>query len=110
MVLSDERVQRISDYLLADTERAKRLVDLSPENAVLDMNADGNDFTVEELREFGGQMQAYAAQSANGELSEDALSDVAGGIVVSSAVFAAGVGLFTAGVTFGYTVARDRGW
>ena len=111
MILSNERSEKLSAYLTADIERAKTLINLSPEEAVAKINADGFDFSVDEIMEFGEQLQKVAAsQSEDGELSEEALSEVAGGIVISAAVLAAGVTLFTAGVTFGYKVARDRGW
>lgn len=111
-MLTNERAEKLANYLTADKERAQKLLEATPEEAVKQINADGNDFTVEEIIEFGAQLQKVAAQGGNaeGELSEEALSDVAGGVVISSAVLAAGVALFTAGVTFGYTVARDRGW
>ena len=111
MILSNERAEKLSAYLTADIERAKVLLDLTPEEAAEKINADGFDFTADEIKEFGVQLQKVAAsQAEEGELSEDALSEVAGGIVISAAVLGAGVALFTAGVTFGYKVARDRGW
>ena len=111
MVLTNERSEKLSEYLTTDIERAKILINLTPGEAAAKINADGFDFTVDEIMEFGEQLQKVAAsQSEEGELSEEALSEVAGGIVISAAVLAAGVALFTAGVTFGYTVARDRGW
>lgn len=111
MILTNERSERLSAYLTADIERAKSLIELTPEEAVAKINADGNDFTVDEIKEFGDQLQKVAAsQSEDGELTEDALSEVAGGVVIAAGVLAAGVALFTAGVTFGYKVARDRGW
>ena len=111
MVLTNDRAEKLSAYLTADIERAKGRIELSPEEAAAKINADGFDFTAEEIKEFGDELQKVAAvQSEGGELSEDALSEVAGGIVISAAVLAAGVTLFTAGVTFGYKVARDRGW
>lgn len=111
MAMATERIEKLANYLAADTEKAKMLVEMDPAEAIEKINADGFDFTVDELKEFAEQMQAVAsAQSEQGELSADALDNVAGGVVISSAVLAAGVALFTAGVTFGYTVARDRGW
>ena len=111
MILTNERSEKLSAYLTADIERAKSLINLSPEEAVAKINADGYDFSVDEIMEFGEQLQKVAAsQSDDGELSEEALSAVAGGVVIAAGVLAAGVALFTAGVTFGYKVARDRGW
>ena len=111
MSLTNERSEKLATFLTADIDRAKTLLELTPEEAVEKINADGYDFTSEEIKEFGVQLQQVATlQNEDGELSEDALSEVAGGVVISAAVLAAGVTLFTAGVTFGYKVARDRGW
>ncbi len=111
MILTNERSEELSAYLTADIERAKSLIELTPEEAAKKINADGFDFTVEEIMEFGEQLQKFAAsQTEDGELSEDALSEVSGGIVISAGVLAAGVALFTAGLKLGYDVARDRGW
>lgn len=107
-MLTNERAEILSKYLIADKERAAKLLNMPADEAAAVINADGNDFTIEEIVEFGKQLQAYASQ--DGELDAEALDNVAGGIVISGAVLAAGVALFTAGVTFGYTVARDRGW
>lgn len=111
MILTNERSEKLSAYLMADVEKAKALLDLTPEEAAEKINADGYDFSVDEIMDFGEQLQKVAASRADeGELSEEALSEVAGGVVIAAGVLAAGVALFTAGVTFGYTVARDRGW
>lgn len=109
--MTEERSKALVDYLMADKERAKKLLDLSVEEAVATINGDGFDFTADELKDFGEQLQALAEmQGENGELDADALSKVAGGVVISGAVLAAGVSLFTFGVGAGYKVARDRGW
>lgn len=111
MILTNERSEKLSAYLMADVEKAKALLDLTPEEAAVKINADGYDFSVDEIMDFGEQLQKVAASHTDdGELSEEALSEVAGGVVIAAGVLAAGVALFTAGVTFGYTVARDRGW
>jgi len=110
MVLTGERAEKLSNYLRSDLERAKKLVDLPAEEALALINADNNDFTIEELKDFRDVMEQIAKKGGDDELQEEDLATVAGGIVISGAVLAAGVALFTAGVTFGYTVARDRGW
>lgn len=115
MTLTAERADALANYLIADNERAKKLLELSPEAAVLEINKDGFDFKTEELQDFGEQLQTLAGVAGeNGELDVDALSNVTGGIVISGAVAAAliggGITMFTAGLTFGYQVARERGW
>ncbi len=108
--MTQERIEKLTSYLTSDVENAKVLVDLDVEEALKKINADGNDFTLDELKEYAEQMKAVAASQSEGELSADALDNVAGGVVISAAVLSAGVALFGAGVTFGYKVARDRGW
>lgn len=111
MVLTNERAEKLANYLAADADRAKKLVDLPVDEAVKAINADGFDFSADELKDFGEVMQKVSsAVGENGELDEDALGNVAGGIVISAAVLGAGVTLFTFGVGFGYKVARERGW
>lgn len=111
MVLSNERAEVLANYLTADTNKAKELLDLPAEDAVKAINADGYDFTADELKDFGEVMQKVSSvANENGEIDVESLDNVAGGVVISAAVLGAGVTLFCAGVTFGYTVARDRGW
>ena len=110
MALTGERAEMLSNYLTADIDRARKLVDLPAEEALALINADNHDFTIDELKDFRDVMVQISKKSEDGELDDSALEEVAGGIVISAAVLAAGVALFTAGVTFGYTVARDRGW
>lgn len=111
MVLTNERAEMLANYLTADVSKAKELVDLPVEDAVKAINADGYDFKVDELKDFGEILQSVAGNAnADGEIDAEALDNVAGGVVVSAAVLGAGVTLFCAGVTFGYKVARDRGW
>ena len=111
MVLTNERAEMLANYLTADVNKAKELVELPVEEAVKAINAEGFDFTVDELKDFGEILQSVASNAnEDGEIDADALDNVAGGVVISGAVLAAGVSLFTFGVGAGYKVARDRGW
>ena len=74
--------------LLKDEENAKEVFGKSPEEAQVNLKARGLDFTVEELKELAEK----AVAGADGELDENSLDDVAGGIVVTAAV-AVGAGL-----------------
>ena len=74
-VLTEARANKITEILSADAERANDLLALSPEEALSKINGGlGCDFTLEELREYG-EVLVKAVQ-----LSEDALSGVAGGV------------------------------
>jgi len=75
-MLTQERGERLTEFLKADEERAIKLLETVPEEAVKQINALGNDFTVDELLEYGS---ALKAEFGNAELSVDDLDDVAGG-------------------------------
>lgn len=97
-MLTNERAELIGNYLTADKERAAALLALSPEEAVAKMNADGNDFTVEEIIAFGATVRTVSAEE--GELGADDLDDVSGGSVTLVTLL---------GVTFATKVAYDVG-
>lgn len=105
-MLTNERAELIANYLTADKERAAALLALSPEEAVAKMNADGNDFTVEEIAEFGKQLKAAAAAAQEGELDEDALNGVSGGVVVEGVAIAC----ISLGYAIGSSLAKTYGW
>lgn len=94
-MLTQERADIISQYLADDQERAKALVALEPAEALVQINAAGYDFTVEELVEY---CEALKLAVADGELNADDLDNVSGGAVVSVGIMiACGVGGFVAG-------------
>jgi len=49
-MITEERMQRLTDYLGADKDRAARLLSLPAEEALPQINADGNDFTIQRTR------------------------------------------------------------
>ena len=74
--------------LLKDEETAKTVMGSSPEEAAVNLKARGLDFTAEELTKLAND--AIASESGSGELSEESLDNVSGGVV---GVVAVGVGL-----------------
>lgn len=106
-MLTNERAELIAKYLTADKERAQALLELSPEEAAAKINADGHDFTADEIQEFGKNLQAVVQSD---ELDENALEDVSGGVVISAA--AAGVYLtcVSIGVTLGIAAGSNWKW
>jgi len=76
MTLTLERANLITEFLSADTERAKRVVVLEPSKAMEEINAYGNDFTLDEINEYGNALKSAAA---SGELDAESLDHVAGG-------------------------------
>ena len=79
MTITTERVEKLGNYLKADPVRAKALLEMDAETALEKINADGNDFTVDELKAFDELM--VNAGTPNGELDERALETVAGGFI-----------------------------
>jgi len=78
-MLTQERANALTDILDADEARAQTLLSLKAEEAVKQINALGNDFTVEELCEYS---EALKATSTQGELDAESLDHVSGGYVV----------------------------
>ncbi len=76
MTLTEERGKKLMDYFEADPKRAQELLDLPVEEALEKMNADGNDFTKEELEAFDAVL---TYEPENGELEVEELDEVAGG-------------------------------
>ena len=103
MVLTEARAKLLADYLMSDQEKAKRLFDMEPEDALKEINADGYDFTVEELIDFGKAMSLAANKE---ELSAEDLENVAGGIgIVATYCIACGIA-----IACGYGVGRLNKW
>lgn len=105
-MLTNERSNLIGNYLAANKERAMVLLELSPEDAAAKINADGYDFTVDEIAEFGDQMKKAVTASQEGELSEDALDGVSGGLVVEGVAIAC----ISLGFSIGAAIAKNCGW
>lgn len=105
MSLTIERTELLGKYLQEDVERAKKLLDLDPEEAVAKINADGYDFTVDEVVEFG----EHLSNAASDELSEESLSEVAGGVVAAAAA-AVYVACIALGVTVGAAAGAHKKW
>ncbi len=92
MTLTEERAEALAQYLADEKEDRSGLFELEASEAVEKINADGYDFTAEELREFAEI--ARKVVSEEGELDENSLDDVAGGGFISGSAFKAGIKLF----------------
>lgn len=106
MVLTNERAEILANYLKENVERSKELADLSPEEAVKSINADGFDFTADEVKEFGDNLKMAVLHAD--ELGEENLDEVSGGLVAA----AAGVYLtcVSIGVTLGICAGSNWKW
>ena len=103
MVLTENKAKTISEYLLADKERGKRLLALAPEEAAKEMNAAGCGVTAEELIEFGNAMGQITDKE---ELEASDLDNVAGGLgLVATYALACGIAFLA-----GYAVKRVEKW
>lgn len=113
MALTAEKAEALSNFLVEDKQRAYRLLNLEPEEALKEMKACGLDLSVEDVRDFGQQLISLVNNNGE-ELSEEALQAVSGGLVVTAGVLAAGVALFGAGlsgsIAIGIAVANHKGW
>lgn len=112
MVLSAEKSEKLSNFLIEDKQRAYRLLELEPEKALEELNSYGLDLTVDEVKEFGEQLISLV--NTDDELNEEALQSVSGGFMITAGVLAAAVALFAAGlsasVAIGIAVANKKGW
>ncbi len=76
-MLTEERAKVLVDCF---NENGDELVEMSPEDALEKINADGHDFTLDELSEFA---QAVGnLDSDDEELDAEKLDDVTGGFVM----------------------------
>ena len=78
--MTEERAKQIVEAIEAYEDKDK-LYAMTPEEATKELNANGSDFTVEEMREMGEAIVSVAKMPhKNGELDLDALDQVAGGV------------------------------
>ena len=88
-MLTQERANAITAYLTSDVAKAEELLNMDVVDALAKMNADGYDFTIEELK-------AYVAELKNvktGELDAEDLDKVAGGFGITAALLCVGGGI-----------------
>lgn len=90
MTITIERAEKIAQYMNANEKRAKELYSMPVNNACAKINADGFDFTADELVAFAEVME-QASGMMQEELSEDALEHVSGGIVFTAVGITAAV-------------------
>jgi len=84
-MLTQERAEKLMEYLNQDEARTLKLLELDPEAALAEINAEGYDFSADELYDFG-QALASVSKKDEGEISADELDDVAGGSVTKTVV------------------------
>lgn len=109
MSMTIERTEAFANYLKADVDRANKLIELAPEDALKVINADGNDFTLEEITEFGENLKAVAMQNQSDELDEASLENVSGGVIATAAA-AVYLTCITIGIGLGAAAASNWTW
>lgn len=89
-MISQERLSLLVEYLSADEEKTSRLLQLEPEKALEKINSEGYDFTYDEIKDLGEELQeACALANANDELDVENLNNVSGGSVTLGALVGA---------------------
>ncbi len=96
--MTNERAEILTQYLTSDPDRAKELLALEPQEALVKINADGYDFSVEELNEY---CRAFKAAFAEGELNENELESVSGGLVLTAGMVFGLAACFAGGTLVG---------
>ena len=86
-VLTQQKADILSEILSSD--QGVEIFSLEASEALKKINADfGHNFTIDEINEFASAVSVAVSQS-QGELSDDSLGNVAGGLVIT--ITAAGV-------------------
>ena len=75
--MTEERIEKLTNYLREDQEKELVLLQMQPEEACIKIQADGYDYTVDEIIEYGNLVRTVAAQMDD-EISEADLEMVAG--------------------------------
>ena len=96
--MTKERAEILTQYLTSDPDRAKDLLALEAQEALQKINAEGYDFTIDELNEY---CKAFKAAVTEGELNESELETVAGGLVLTTGMVIGLVGCFAGGTAIG---------
>ena len=86
-MIAKEKIEALAKYMGENEERAEMLMALSAEEACEKINADGFDFTTEELAEFA-QGIVEATKMGKSELGAEDLDSVAGGVGVGTIALA----------------------
>ena len=98
--MTSERINEISQYLAKDLEGTKALLDMDASDAAAKLSAGGFAVTAEELIGYGEEIKKIAGADENGELGENDLVNVAGGVATAT--------LIIVGLVAGYAMAKGK--
>jgi len=85
-MLTQEKVEALSAFLMKDEARAKNLLAMSAEDAAKEISAEGIELTAEDLAAFSAAAKNAQAEK-NGELDEASLEGVSGGYRIPSTIY-----------------------
>jgi len=97
-MLTQERADLLSGILNSDQKRAEEILAMDPADALAQINSQGADFTLEEIKEFGQALKL--ANTDNDVLDIDALDAVAGGVIVLAPIGIKVVGIVGKSLTW----------
>lgn len=104
-MLTIERAEALTNFLKSDPTRAEKLFGKEPEDALKEINTNGFDFSIDELNEYCAEFKAVVIQ---GELDENQLENVAGGVVLTAAMVWGLAACFAGGTAIG--IAAGAKW
>lgn len=78
MGFDKKRAEELTDYFTSDEDRARKIFALPLKTACKIINADGFDFTEEELKTYADYILSLFSDSAD-ELDETEMKDISGG-------------------------------
>lgn len=96
--MTENRKEELCAAISKNQEAAKKLLFMAPEEVAAYLTGEGYDFTVEEIKELGAEVQEQIDARKDGELDEEALANVAGGRDTHALYFAAGMATVAIGV------------
>lgn len=108
MCITKEKFEILAKYIVDNEERAKALTAVSAEEACEKINADGYDFTADELVAFAEEMEKLSAQQTE-ELGAEDLGEISGGCPILGGLLIASAVLYWASTSAkGWLNSRNR--
>ncbi|MFZ7101729.1 MAG: Nif11-like leader peptide family RiPP precursor [Peptococcaceae bacterium] len=108
----EEKFSKLQAKLETDKGLAEKLFTLeTPQEVQSTLKEEGLEFTLEEIDMLGNALVKSLSVAEDGELTDEALEDVAGGFVITAAVIGATasvIGATCGAGTFTHTVTRGR--
>lgn len=108
-MLTVERAETLTNFLKSDPARTEMLFGLESEEALKSINANGFDFTIDELNEYCAEFKKVMVQG-EGELDEAQLENVAGGLVLTGAMVVGLAACFVGGTAIGVVAGARWKW